>query len=250
MPLAGVPLRPDCPQPEPPHQPPHASAADRDPIPQQRDLQPAAAVDRIVGENPVEPLQKLEFRRRFRPRPVMEAAARNPRAARIAGLRTAPPPAREARMGVPAPSGRRHRTEAQPWRVLRLVESRGVRIRRSAGEHRTRLISANRRRRRHWPPDAMPSRCREFVDSRLRRSPPAAPRGPLWTSRGKRHAFPPPCPQVGGCPQASQHPQQDRMNLISGKGETSSRLPAFSLFLPGTCPNTRDRRTYGPVGDW
>jgi hypothetical protein len=38
-------------------------------------------------------------------------------------------------------------------------------------------------------------------------------------------------------------PQQDRMNLISGKGETSSRLPAFSLFLPGTCPNNRDRRS-------
>src|SRR3984893_14063859 len=37
-------------------------------------------------------------------------------------------------------------------------------------------------------------------------------------------------------------PQRDRMNLISGKGETSSRLPAFSLFLPGTCPNNRDRR--------
>ena len=37
-------------------------------------------------------------------------------------------------------------------------------------------------------------------------------------------------------------PQQDRMNLISGKGETSSRLPAFSLFLPGSCPNNRDRR--------
>ena len=47
-----------------------------------------------------------------------------------------------------------------------------VRIRRSAGEHRTRLTSANRRRRRHWPPDAMPRRCCEFVDSRLRRSPP------------------------------------------------------------------------------
>src|SRR5271165_3893249 len=78
MPLAGVPLRPDCPQPELPHQPPHASAADRNPIPQKRDLQPAAAVDRLVGENPVEPLQKLEFRRRFRPRPVIEAAARNP----------------------------------------------------------------------------------------------------------------------------------------------------------------------------
>src|SRR5436309_4287971 len=37
-------------------------------------------------------------------------------------------------------------------------------------------------------------------------------------------------------------PQQDRMNLISGKGETTSRLPAFSLFLPGSCPNYRDRR--------
>ena len=41
-------------------------------------------------------------------------------------------------------------------------------------------------------------------------------------------------------------PQQHRMNLISGKGETSSRLPAFSLFLPGTCPNTRDRRRQCP----
>jgi hypothetical protein len=32
-----------------------------------------------------------------------------------------------------------------------------------------------------------------------------------------------------------------------GKGETSSRLPAFSLFLPGTCPNTRDRRRISPA---
>ena len=66
MPLAGVPLRPDRPQPELPHQPPHAPAADRNPLPQQRHLQPAAAIDWVVGENPVEPLQKLEFRRRFR----------------------------------------------------------------------------------------------------------------------------------------------------------------------------------------
>ena len=63
-------------------------------------------------------------------------------------------------MGLPAPGGQRHRTEVQPWR--------GVRIRRSAGEHRTRLTSAKRRWRRHWPPDAR--RC--FVDRRLRRSPP------------------------------------------------------------------------------
>jgi hypothetical protein len=38
-------------------------------------------------------------------------------------------------------------------------------------------------------------------------------------------------------------PQQHRMNLISGSGETSSRLPIFSLFLPGSCPNNRDRRS-------
>jgi len=39
-------------------------------------------------------------------------------------------------------------------------------------------------------------------------------------------------------------PQQDRMNLISGKGETNSRLPGpFSLFLPGSCPNNRNRCT-------
>ena len=38
--------------------------------------------------------------------------------------------------------------------------------------NRMRLTSANRWRRRHWPPDAMPRWCREFVDSRLRRSPP------------------------------------------------------------------------------
>ena len=37
-------------------------------------------------------------------------------------------------------------------------------------------------------------------------------------------------------------PQQDRMNLISGNLETSSRLPVFSFFLPGSCPINRDRR--------
>src|SRR5260221_9031434 len=78
MPLAGVPLRPDRPQPELFHQPPDAPAANRNPLSQQRHLEPAAAVDWIVCENPVEPLHKLEFLRRFRPRPVIEATARNP----------------------------------------------------------------------------------------------------------------------------------------------------------------------------
>jgi hypothetical protein len=77
MPLAGVPLWPDCPQPELPHQPPDAPAADRNPLSQQRHLELTAAADRMIGENPVEPLQKLEFRRTVRPGPVIEAAARH-----------------------------------------------------------------------------------------------------------------------------------------------------------------------------
>src|SRR3954447_746120 len=77
MPLAGIPLRSDRPQPELSHQPPDASAADRNSLSQQRHLEPAAAVDWTVCENPVEPLQKLEFLRTFRPGPVIEAAARH-----------------------------------------------------------------------------------------------------------------------------------------------------------------------------
>src|SRR5712671_6047194 len=76
--LAGVPLRPDRPQPELPHQPPDAPTADRNPLPRERDVQSPAAVDRMVGENPVEPLQKIEFLCGLRPGPVIEAAARNP----------------------------------------------------------------------------------------------------------------------------------------------------------------------------
>src|SRR3954447_10014479 len=59
MPLAGVPFRPDRPQPELLHQPPDPPAANRNPLTQKRHLEPAAAVARMVGENPVEPLQKL-----------------------------------------------------------------------------------------------------------------------------------------------------------------------------------------------
>jgi hypothetical protein len=76
--LAGVPLRPDCPQPELPHQPPDAPTADRNPLPRERHLQSPAAVDRMVGENPIEPLQKIEFLCGLRPGPIIEAAARNP----------------------------------------------------------------------------------------------------------------------------------------------------------------------------
>ena len=53
-------------------------AAHRNPLSQQRHLEPAAAVDWTVCENPVETLQKLEFLRKFRSRPVIEAAVDSP----------------------------------------------------------------------------------------------------------------------------------------------------------------------------
>src|ERR1700741_1314633 len=119
-----------------------------------------------------------------------------------------------------------------------------VRIRRSAGEHRTRLTSASRQRRRHWPPDAMARRCREFVDSRLRRSPPdRASAVPYGQGGENAMRFTPLAHRSAAAHKLHSTPQQDRMNLISGKGETSSRLPTFSLFLPGSCPNYRDGRT-------
>src|SRR5260370_23365111 len=120
----------------------------------------------------------------------------------------------------------------------------GGRIRRSAGEHRTRLTSANQRRRRRWPPDAMSSKCCEFVDSRLRRSPPdRASVVPYGQAGENAMRFPHLAHRSAAAHKLHSTPPQDRMNLISGNDQTSSRLPAFSLFLPGTCPNNRDRRT-------
>src|SRR5438045_5538065 len=96
MPLAGVPFRPDRPQPELLHQPPDPPAANRNPLTQQRHLEPAATVDRMVCENPVEPLQKLEFLRRFPAAAGNRSCFAQSLAARIAGLRTAPLPARSS----------------------------------------------------------------------------------------------------------------------------------------------------------
>ena len=118
-----------------------------------------------------------------------------------------------------------------------------ARIRRSAGARRTRLTSANLWLRRHWPPDAMPSRCYEFVDSRLRRSPPdRASAVPYGQAGENAMRFPHLAHRSAAAHKLHSTPQRDRMNLISGKGETNSRLPGpFSLFLPGSCPNNRNR---------
>src|SRR6516165_20442 len=125
----------------------------------------------------------------------------------------------------------------------------GVRIRRSAGEHRTRLTSANQWLRRHWPPDAMPSKCRDFVDSRLRRSPPdRASAVPYGQAGENAMRFPHLAHRSAAAHKLHSTPQQDGMELISGNDETSSRLPTFSLFLPGSCPNNRDRRTSPACG--
>src|SRR5690349_2459529 len=88
----------------------------------------------------------------------------------------------------------------------------------------------------------MLSRCCEFVDSRLRRSPPdrvsAVPYGQAGENamRFPRLAF-----RSAAAHQLRSTPQLHRMNLISGNDQTSSRLPAFSLLLPESCPNNRDR---------
>jgi transposase InsO family protein len=54
------------------------------------------------------------------------------------------------------------------------------------------------------PGGQRPSRCCEFADSRRRFPPDPEAWSPL-TRWEKRDAFLPPCPSVGGCPQASQH---------------------------------------------
>src|SRR4029079_17234812 len=124
--LAGISLRSDRPQPELSHQPPDAPAAHRNPLSQQRHLEPAAGVDWTVCENPVEPLQKLEFLRRFRPRPVIEAAARNPQQRALPAYgqprfrRNHRPPLRNREMaGCPA---RKSRSTCS-WPILRCRSS-------------------------------------------------------------------------------------------------------------------------------
>jgi hypothetical protein len=104
----------------------------------------------------------------------------------------------------------------------------GARIKRSAGGHRTRLTSANRRRR-HGPPDAMPRRCCEFVDSRLRRSPPdrasAVPHGQAGENAMR---FPHLAHRSAAAHKLHSATATIRYELDSGKGEPISRLPALA----------------------
>src|SRR2546429_9547102 len=90
----------------------------------------------------------------------------------------------------------------------------------------------------------MPRRCCEFVDSRLRRSPPdRASAVPYGQAGENAMRFPHLAHRSAADHKLHSTRQQHEMKLISGNGETSSRLSAFSLFLPGSCPNNRNRRT-------
>src|SRR5689334_24235164 len=90
----------------------------------------------------------------------------------------------------------------------------------------------------------MPSRCCEFVDSRLRRAPPdRASAVPYGQAGENAMRFPRLAHRSAAAHKLHSTPQQHRMNLISGNDQTSSRLPAFSLLLPESCPNNRDRGT-------
>src|SRR5215813_12687744 len=94
----------------------------------------------------------------------------------------------------------------------------------------------------------MPSRCCEFVDSRLRRSPPdRASAVPYGQAGENAMRFPHLVHRSAAAHKLHSTPQQHGMILISGNGETSSRLDAFSLFFPGSCPNNRDRRTFDRI---
>src|SRR6202047_2934569 len=105
----------------------------------------------------------------------------------------------------------------------------GGRIRRSAGEHRMRLTSANRWQRRHWPPDAMLRWCCEFVDSRLRRSPPdRASAVPYGQAGENAMRFPRLAHRSAAAHKLHRTTATTRYEFDSGEGETFSRQPAYT----------------------
>src|SRR6516162_4698270 len=141
-------------------------------------------------------------------------------------------------MGLPASSGRRHRTEAQPWRVLQLVQS-------AASASGARLANTGRGVPRPIDGGVGTGRltpCRGgavnlwtvgCADPRL-----TAPARSPMDKPGKTLCVSPTLPTGRGCPQASQHPATRQMNLISGKGETSSRLPTLACSSPEAVQTT------------
>src|SRR4029077_6821143 len=93
----------------------------------------------------------------------------------------------------------------------------------------------------------MPRRCHEFVDSRLRRSPPDRASALPYEQAGENAMrFPHLAHRSAVAHKLHSTPQQDSMNLIPGEGKTSSRLPAFRRF--GAKPDKKivDRQAASP----
>src|ERR1700738_2964421 len=91
-----------------------------------------------------------------------------------------------------------------------------------------RLTSANRWQRRHWPPDAMPRWCCEFVDSRLRRSPPdRASAVPYGQAGENAMRFPHLAHRSAAAHKLHSATATTKYEFDSGKSETISRLPAL-----------------------
>ena len=77
------------------------------------------------------------------------------------------------------------------------------------------------------------------MDSRLRRSPPdRASAVPYGQAGENAMRFPRLAHRSAAAHKLHSTPQQDRMNLISGKGETSSRLPALAYSSPEAVQTT------------
>src|SRR5262249_39399913 len=85
----------------------------------------------------------------------------------------------------------------------------------------------------------MPSRCCEFVDSRLRRSPPdRASAVPYGQAGENAMRFPHLVHRSAAAHKRHSTPQQHGMILISGNGETSSRLDALAYSSPEAVQTT------------
>src|SRR5882762_5487577 len=79
----------------------------------------------------------------------------------------------------------------------------------------------------------MPRRCCEFVDSRLRRSPPDRASAVSYGQAGENAMrFPHLAHRSAADHKLHSTRQQHEMKLISGNGETSSRLPALAYSSP------------------
>jgi hypothetical protein len=123
----------------------------------------------------------------------------------------------------------------------------GGRIRGWIGARRTRRISRRSPRWRPRPRNPMTRGCPEFVDNRLRRSPPdrasAVSRGPAG---GNAARFPHLAhrPAVAHKPHGPAAATED-IDSEFDSGDHQNRQPGtgLSLFPPETCPNTRDRGT-------